>query len=66
MLLGNCKAKIEKVSTAFAIALLSARLEQAVCYNLAVASSLHTGQTTIVTTNPYYSVAFKSKNNIVV
>jgi hypothetical protein len=31
MLLGNCKEKIKKVSTAFAIALLSARLEQAVC-----------------------------------
>jgi hypothetical protein len=27
MLLGNCKAKIKKVSTAFAIALMSARLE---------------------------------------
>jgi len=34
MLLCNCKEKIKKVSTAFAIALLSARLEQAVCYGL--------------------------------
>ena len=34
MLLGNCKAKIKKVSTAFAIALMSARLEQTVCYKL--------------------------------
>jgi hypothetical protein len=32
MLLCNCKAKIKKLSTAFAIALLSARLEQTVCY----------------------------------
>ena len=32
MLLCNCKAKIIKVSTAFAIALMSARLEQTVCY----------------------------------
>jgi hypothetical protein len=32
MLLCNCKEKIKKVSTAFAIASLSARLEQAVCY----------------------------------
>jgi hypothetical protein len=36
MLLGNCKAKIKKVSAAFAIALLSARLEQTVCYAVAV------------------------------
>jgi len=34
MLLCNCKAKIKKVSTAFAIALMSARLEQTVCYAL--------------------------------
>jgi hypothetical protein len=34
MLLGNCKEKIKKVSTAFAIALMSARLEQTVCYTL--------------------------------
>jgi hypothetical protein len=31
MLLGNCKAKIKKVSADFAIALLSARLGQTVC-----------------------------------
>ena len=31
MLLCNCKAKIKKLSTAFAIALMSARLEQTVC-----------------------------------
>jgi hypothetical protein len=36
MLLCNCKAKIKKVSTAFAIALMSARLEQTVCYQLYV------------------------------
>jgi hypothetical protein len=36
MLLCNCKAKIKKLSTAFAIALLSARLEQTVCYAAAV------------------------------
>ncbi len=40
MLLCNCKAKIKKVSTDFAIALLSARLEQAVCYRLATTHSL--------------------------
>jgi len=34
MLLCNCKEKIKKLSTAFAIALLSARLEQTVCYKL--------------------------------
>jgi len=34
MLLCNCKEKIKNVSTAFAIALMSARLEQAVCYKL--------------------------------
>jgi hypothetical protein len=39
MLLGNCKEKIKKLSTAFAIALMSARLEQAVCYKLAVVQS---------------------------
>jgi hypothetical protein len=32
MLLCNCKAKIKKVSTAFAIALMSGRLEQTACY----------------------------------
>ena len=32
MLLCNCKAKIKKVSAAFAIACTSARLEQTVCY----------------------------------
>ena len=39
MLLCNCKAKIKKVSTAFAIALMSARLEQTVCYKLPAAFS---------------------------
>jgi hypothetical protein len=34
MLLRNCKAKIKKVSADFAIALMSARLEQTVCYSL--------------------------------
>jgi hypothetical protein len=34
MLLCNCKAKIKKLSAAFAIALVSARLEQTVCYLL--------------------------------
>jgi hypothetical protein len=37
MLLCNCKEKIKNISTAFAIALLSARLEQAVCYSLVAA-----------------------------
>jgi hypothetical protein len=32
MLLCNCKEKIKNFSTAFAIALMSARLEQTVCY----------------------------------
>jgi hypothetical protein len=41
MLLGNCKAKIKKFSTAFAIALMSARLEQAVCYVLAYLFASH-------------------------
>jgi hypothetical protein len=41
MLLCNCKAKIKKMSTAFAIALLSARLEQTVCYKKAAVHSLH-------------------------
>jgi hypothetical protein len=36
MLLGNCKEKIKKLSTAFAIALVSARLEQTVCYHFGV------------------------------
>ena len=36
MLLCNCKEKIKKFSTAFAIALMSARLEQTVCYAVAV------------------------------
>jgi len=40
MLLCNCKEKIKNVSTAFAIALMSARLEQAVCYKLAAVQSL--------------------------
>jgi hypothetical protein len=40
MLLGNCKEKIKKLSTAFAIALMSARLEQTVCYGF-VAFSFH-------------------------
>jgi len=39
MLLCNCKAKIKKFSTAFAIALMSARLEQTVCYAAAVSFS---------------------------
>ena len=39
MLLGNCKAKIKKVSAAFAIALMSARLEQTVCYRLCATHS---------------------------
>jgi len=43
MLLCNCKAKIKKVSTAFAIALMSARLEQAVCYRLAVVQIISVG-----------------------
>ena len=34
MLLCNCKEKIKNFSTAFAIALMSARLEQTVCYAL--------------------------------
>ena len=41
MLLGNCKAKIKKVSAAFAIALLSARLKQTVCYMPFLLSSFH-------------------------
>jgi len=32
MLLGNCKEKIKNLSADFAIALMSARLEQTVCY----------------------------------
>jgi hypothetical protein len=32
MLLGNCKEKIKNFSTDFAIALMTARLEQTVCY----------------------------------
>ena len=36
MLLGDCKEKIKNFSTAFAIALMSARLEQTVCYAVAV------------------------------
>jgi hypothetical protein len=40
MLLCNCKAKIKKLSTDFAIALLSARLGQTVCYLLAFCLSL--------------------------
>jgi hypothetical protein len=36
MLLRNCKAKIKNFSTAFAIALMSARLGQTVCYAVAV------------------------------
>jgi hypothetical protein len=36
MLLCNCKEKIKNFSTAFAIALMSARLEQTVCYTVGV------------------------------
>jgi hypothetical protein len=36
MLLCNCKEKNKNVSTAFAIALMSARLEQTVCYTVGV------------------------------
>ena len=40
MLLRNCKAKVKKVSTDFAIALLSARLEQTVCYSFGAFSAV--------------------------
>ena len=39
MLLCNCKEKIKNVSTAFAIALVSARLRQTVCYTVGVSLS---------------------------
>jgi hypothetical protein len=42
MLLCNCKEKIKNFSTAFAIALMSARLEQTVGYVFGGLFSLHT------------------------